>query len=128
MQASEWQRVIALIVTLNFILTACTSLQGVPLPGPDQPSATPAVKVGETVEVTTRAGEKLRFKVTSVETDALVGEEVRVAYADMASLQVERSDGARTGVAAWIVGGILLTAALIWAIDHLDEAGAAAAY
>jgi len=128
MRTSGWQRAIALMIALNLILTACTSLQGVPLPGPDQPTAVPAVKVGETVEVTTRAGETKRFKVTAVESDALVGKDVRVAYKDMTSLQVERSDGAKTGMVAWIVGGVVLTAGLIWAIDHLDEAGAGATY
>ena len=128
MRTSGWQRAVALIVVLNFLLTACASLQGVPLPGPDQPTAVPAVKVGETVEVTTRAGETKRFKVTAVESDALVGKDVRVAYKDMTSLQVERSDGAKTGMVAWIVGGVVLTAGLIWAIDHLDEAGAGATY
>ena len=128
MRATTSHRAGSLLVITCFLLTSCTSLQGVPLPGPDQPTATPAVKVGETVEVTTRAGETKRFKVTAVESDALVGDNVRVAYKDMTSLQVERSDGAKTGMVAWIVGGVVLTAGLIWAIDHLDEAGAGATY
>jgi hypothetical protein len=128
MRTGVRQRVTALIVTLDFLLTACTSLQGVPLPGADQPTATPAVNVGETVEVTTRAGETHRFKVTAVEADALVGEGVRVPYQDMTSLQAMRPDPAQNGLVAWVIGGILATALLIWAIDNADEAAAGATY
>jgi len=121
MRTTICQRAIALLIIATFLLTSCTSLQGVPLPGPDQPTATPAVKVGETVEVTTRGGETKRFKVTAVETDALVGDNVRVAYKDMTSLQVERSDPAQNGVVAWIVGGVLVTAAALIVLDNYDD-------
>ncbi len=85
MTPSPLNRCIALVITLLFTLTACTSLQGVPVP--HEPGKTPAVKVGETVEVTNSKGEKLKFKVTAVEADALVGKDVRVPYAEIASLQ-----------------------------------------
>ncbi len=54
-----WYRCMALLTTLTFALAACSSLQGIPMP--KEPGKTPAVKVGEQVEVTTRQGQTLRF-------------------------------------------------------------------
>jgi len=48
---------------------------------PTEPGNAPAVKVGERVEVTNSHGETLRFKVTSMEPDALVGKE-RTVFRD----------------------------------------------
>jgi hypothetical protein len=111
-------RFIALVITLLFALTACTSLQGVPMPS--EPGKTPAVQVGERVEITNTKGETLRFKVTAIEPDALVGKDVRVPYADIAILQVERNDSAQTGVTVWIVVGVILTGLLIYGLSHLS--------
>jgi hypothetical protein len=109
-------RSIALISTLAYALAACTSLQGVPIS--HEPGKTPAVKVGETVEVTNSKGETLKFKVTAIEPDALVGKDIRVPYVEITTLQVERNDPAQTGVTLWIVGGVILTGLLIYALDH----------
>jgi|SRR5882672_5880142 len=109
-------RSIAWIITLVFALSACTSLQGVPMPA--EPGKTPAVKVGEQVEVTNKKGETLKFRVTALEPDALVGKNVRVPYTDISILQVERTDPAQTGVTVWIVAGVILTGLLIYALDH----------
>jgi hypothetical protein len=75
------QRVVALVVLTTFLTTGCASLQ----------PATPAnVQVGESIVLKTNSGETRKFKVTGVEADALVGENVRVPYADIASLEVRR--------------------------------------
>jgi hypothetical protein len=110
-------RSIALIITLAYALAACTSLQGVPMP-PD-PGKTPAVKVGEKVEVTKKNGDIVQFRVTAVEPDALVGKDVRVAYSDIGILQVERTDPAQTNVAVWVTVGVILTGLLIYGLSHL---------
>lgn len=80
MCATKWQRGLALIVLMNMAwTTACTSLQVVPLG--DAPAQTLAVRIGESVRVTTKVREKRDFKVTAFEADALVGVEARVRYA-----------------------------------------------
>ncbi len=97
-----------------FLATGCTSLQAVPLAQSSQGSARPNVEVGESVVVTKKDGAKQKFKVSAVNDDALVGQNVRVPYADMASLQVERSDGSHTKailIGAAIVGAIAIAAA-----------------
>jgi hypothetical protein len=116
MNYSPVTRAIALIITLVFALTACTSLQGVSMPTDGK---TPAVKVGERVEVTKKSGETIEFRVTAVEPDALVGKDVRVPYSDISILQVERSDPAQTGATLWIVGGVILVGLLIYGLEHM---------
>ena len=112
MSAESRRRAVALIVMTSFLMTSCTSFQDVQIPTADQPTAAPTVQVGETVEVTMRDGAKKKFTVTAVEADALVGQDVQVAYSDMTALRVERADksGTRT---AWIIGGILVVGGLI---------------
>jgi hypothetical protein len=109
-------RSIAFIITLAYAVTACTSLQGVAMPADGK---TPAVKVGEHVNVTKKSGETLDFKVTAVEPDALAGKDVRVPYSEISILQVERNDPAQTGAVLWIVGGVILVALAIYAIDNM---------
>ena len=110
MSAQSWRQAVALIVTTSFLMTSCASFQDVQIPTADQ-SAAPAVQVGQTVEATTRDGAKKRFKVTAVDKDALVGEDVRVAYQDMTSLRVQ-TETAGSNKTAWIVVGVLSVAAV----------------
>lgn len=76
--------------------------------------------------MTTRAGGTERFEVTEVTDQALAGEGVSVACADMTSLQVSRHDDALSGVLLYVIGGVVLIALPIVAIDNFDEAGAGA--
>ena len=105
MNIHPWKRVIALLTVATYLSTGCTTLQNVPIRQSDPAVARPDVKVGESVVVTTRAGEKKKFTVTAVEDDALVGRDDRVAYADMQQLDVRRGEGGNKGL---IIGAVVL--------------------
>jgi hypothetical protein len=118
MVESRWQRALAVVFAAVFLVTSCTSLQTVNIPAPGNPPALPAVKVGDTVVITTKDAKERRFEVTAIEADALVGKRWRVAYADMESLGVEHiRKGATTTM---VVIGIFLVA-LIASVVALDE-------
>lgn len=91
MNTLHFQRAVALVVITAVLSTGCASLQPVALNHSAQRIERPAVNVGESVVVKTTSGETRKFKVTGVEDDALVGENVRVPYAEMASLDVSRA-------------------------------------
>lgn len=91
MTTSSWRRAIALIAVTAFLTTGCASLQPVALKDSAGHVERPAVNVGESVVVKTAGGKTRKFVVTAVEADALVGEGVRVPYAEMASLDVSRA-------------------------------------
>jgi hypothetical protein len=110
MSAKSWRRVVALTVIISFLMTSCASFHDVQIPTANQ-SVAPAVQVGQTVEATTRDGAKKRFKVTAVEADALVGQDVRVAYEDMTSLRIQ-SNSVGSNKATWIVVGVLAAAGI----------------
>jgi hypothetical protein len=108
---------------VSVLFTGCVSMRDVPLPAPGPPGQTVAVKVGDKVQVQTKSGETFVFRVTAVESEALagksepVGKEMRVKYQDIASLQVERVDVARTSLAG--VGTVLIivgVAALVFVL------------
>jgi hypothetical protein len=114
MKSDFWRRSVALIVVASFFITSCASFQDVQLPTADQPTAMPAVKVGDTVEAITHDGAKKRFKVTAVEPDGLVGQDTRVAYKDMTSLKVQSAEAGKSGTkTTWIVVGVLAAVGVI---------------
>jgi hypothetical protein len=107
--SNKWQRVIAFVCAAGFLVTSCTTLDHVSIPGTETSAAVPAVQVGDSVLITTKAGKEKSFKVTAVEPDALAGKHERVLYADMASLSVKRGDKAATTIAvALVVLGVLI--------------------
>ena len=86
------------------MLAACTSLRPVPLEAGRVPEG---IGPGDKVTVTTVRGEKLEFEVVRLEADALVGEDTRVAFEDIATLEVEETDPEKT------VGAILASSAVV---------------
>jgi hypothetical protein len=102
------RQVIALVGCLSLFLQGCTVMQ--PVPVPQGGSATAAVQVGDTVEATTRAGEVKRFEVTGVTDAELQGMDARVAYAEIATLKVARSDATKARTVWLILGGAALAA------------------
>jgi hypothetical protein len=94
------RRWIALLTAVA--LAACTSLRTVPIEAGRAPVG---VAPGDTVVVTTVAGEKLEFEVVRIDRDALIGADARVAFEDIATLQVEEIDPSKTGGAIF-AGGI----------------------
>lgn len=84
------------------MLAACTSLRSVPIEAGRVPEG---VGAGDKVMVTTVRGEKLEFEVVRLDADALVGEDTRVAFEDIATLAVEEIDPEKTG-GALFAGGV----------------------
>lgn len=103
------------VISMCLVLQGCTSLQTVAVPG--EAAGRVAVEIGETVVVTTRTGQVQRFKVSEVADDALVGNDVRIAYVDMASLQALRPDKGKT-MTVWAVVGVVLIVALVAALGE----------
>jgi hypothetical protein len=103
MNIRHWNRAVSLLICVSH-LAGCSSLQNVPL---GQSISHPEVEVGESVVVTTKSGEKKSFTVTAVETDALVGGNARVSYAEMARLDVKRG-GMTPGKQGLLIGAAVL--------------------
>jgi len=103
MNMQTWKRATVLLTIAAFLTTGCTSLQTV------QRSD---VKAGETVVVTKKDGAKQKFKVLKVEDDALVGQDVRVSYADISSVEEQRANGTPSKKAL-IIGAAVLGAVAI---------------
>ena len=115
LKASPSKTIVTLLVAISLVWTGgCTSMQSVPMPG----KQVPAVAVGEKVSVTKVDGQKLAFKVTAVEPDALVGQGVQVRYQDIAKLEVRRHDRNETGTVVAVVGGALVVA-IGYALSHM---------
>lgn len=67
--------------------------------------------VGDTVRVLTKDSQRRVFKIVSLESDAMIGDEVRIPYADIVFLERRRSSPGRT--AAGVTTGVLMTIILV---------------
>jgi len=122
MATNKWQRATAFVCIASFLVTSCTTLQQVSIPGAETTAAVPAVQVGDSVVINTKTGPERKFKVTAIEADALVGKDVRVPYAEMASLSVKEPHSGKTTLAIVIVVLAILTIVGIAALDEgVDE-------
>jgi hypothetical protein len=106
------KRATALLTVVALLTTGCTSLQNVPLSQNGQSVERPDIKAGDSVVVTKKDGTKQQFKVLRVEDDALVGENVRINYGEMSSLEAQRAGGAPSKKAL-IIGAAVLGAVAI---------------
>jgi hypothetical protein len=62
------------------------------------------VTVGDTVRVLTKHGDRPQFKVTQIQPDALVGDEVQISYDDMVFVERLTVSTAKTaGIGAMVV-------------------------
>lgn len=115
MNTTHWQRAITLVVVTTFLASGCATLQPVQLARSAQGIERPDVKVGESVVVKTTQGDTKKFTVTAVENDALDGKDVRVPYADIASLEVRREGEhqVRPGVVIGVVAAVAALALVI---------------
>ena len=115
MTSSIWRRAVSLVAVAAFLTTGCASMQPIALNHSAGHVERPSVNVGESVVVKTTSGQTRKFTVTSVEDDALVGKDVRVAYSDIASLDVARAGEHKmsTGLIVGIVVGVVALAAAL---------------
>jgi len=111
---STFKRTLSVLTASIFLATGCAQMRSVPLASGAPGVERPGVQAGDRVVVTTRDGAKHKFRVTSVESDVLRGEQERIAYTDMKTLHVQ-TPGGGINKTALIVGAVVLGAAVIGA-------------
>jgi hypothetical protein len=70
-----------------------------------------SLKAGDTVQIVTRDGKTTTFEIVAVTMEAIVGQDHRIAFVDIAELQKREVDAGKTvGMVAAILGVIALIA------------------
>jgi hypothetical protein len=92
-----------LLICLCLSGAGCTTIRTLPLPRAPQ-AKLEGIKPGSKVIVTLRSGERRKFRVTAVDTDALSGRDARIVFADIEKLQQVAFSPPKT---AAVVGGTL---------------------
>lgn len=113
-------RAIAAVVVAALVVASCTTTRPIDPGAPA--SLVDAVQPGDRVKITTRDGRGLEFEVVSVEPDALVGAEQRVARDEIASLEVTHTSVAKTTA---LVGGGYLAFFLVMVLLGVGAAAVA---
>jgi hypothetical protein len=107
------------LLTLCLACTGCTTTRFLPVPS--AATASNALPQPQSkVTVTLSSGEVRKFKLTGIEADALVGEDVRVPFSDIEKLQ-ETSFSARRTLG--LIGGTLVVIAGAVYLALLDYLG-----
>ena len=101
------------IVLGLFVLNAACTQSRLIKPDNGEPAVT-TLAVGDTVEVVTADANKVEFKITAIEEDALVGDDVRVAFGDVRIISVRYL---AIGRASLILVPVIVTAAGISAVQ-----------
>lgn len=96
--------------------SACSTLQGVAVPA--EPGERIALQVGDDVQIQTKDGRSLAFKVTQIEPEALAGKNIRVAYHDIAAIQVKRPNRSGTMKVTAAVVVVVLVGGLLILLSH----------
>jgi hypothetical protein len=110
-------RAIAAVVAAALVVASCTTTRPI---DPGAPARiVEEVQPGDRVKITTRDGRELEFEVVTVEPDALVGAEQRVARGEIANLEVTQTSVAKTSA---LVGGIYLAFFLVMVLLGVGEA------
>ena len=108
---SAWQRIV--VVACCLTLTACMTVREVPVAQVQPPTQTRILKPGRKIMATLKDGSVRRFRLKAVDTEELTGQTgEHVAFADIATLKVERINPGATALAAVgaaaVVGVILI--------------------
>ena len=95
-----------MMLMISMLLSGCHTMQSVQ--HSDWSSLKGRVEAGDTVQVVTMDGRTVKFVVTEVTPDALVGADTRIARDDISSLKVNQVHKGRTFGAAFGGAGVVI--------------------
>jgi hypothetical protein len=95
------------------LLSGCISTQSVNTLGVDAAQLPTLVRVGDSVRCAMRNGTAATFRVTAIEPGVLIGDSHRLAFNDIARIDIMRFSGKRT---AMLGAAVVITAALVVAV------------
>lgn len=105
---------IALLFVSLLHLVGCTTLVPVTIPDERAPDQVAHVRLGDDVELVTKAGTLERFEVTRLDASGLGGAEQFFLYEELTSLKVRRPDPRND---TWLNAGIAIAViALLFAV------------
>ena len=103
-----------LITSLLFLICGCVTHEYVPLEKNTNVALPYDVAIGDTVKLITKQPNSFEFEITDISEDALIGENVEVAFADIWKLQKKEVDKATSaGVSIAIAWGAALMVAMV---------------
>ena len=103
-----------LITSLLFLICGCVTHEYVPLEKNTNVALPYDVSVGDTVKIITKQPNSFEFEITDISEDALIGEDVEIAFADIWKLQKKEVDKATSaGVSIAIAWGAALMVAMV---------------
>ncbi len=121
MRHNAQNKLIALLVSMALIVSvSCTTHKVRPIQSTLPQEKIRDIKIGDTVKITTYAGEQYKFKVEAISKEAIEGEGHIVPIAEIESIKKVRFTGQRILAA---VGIIALLVLLVWLGSNSKSTG-----
>jgi hypothetical protein len=103
--------ILILPLILCIVGAGCTTLRAMPRPRPGADMQSAGLRRGDQVVLQLRTGESRTLRVTTIENDALVSGETRIAFADIEKIQRPQFSVRRT---LGLAGGVVAVGAGLW--------------
>jgi hypothetical protein len=111
----------AVLLSFCLICAGCTTTRYLPAPSATTDS-TALPKPGRKIIVTLKSGDTREFRLTGIESDALVGKEVRIPFAEIGRIQESRFSLAHTTGLVLGTLAVAIAAVLIKVFTLIDDA------
>ena len=107
-----------ILISICLVGAGCTTTRTLPVPRTDSGRLASRIQPGEKIIVTLLSGETRTFRVTSVESDAVVGGKLRIAFSDIEKIQAIQMSKINVPRTLVLIGALAAVALGIWA-HHL---------
>ena len=101
------KKFISVMLIATLMAMSCTSYKVVEPPGIEN-----RVREGDTVRVVTTDGRDVKFKVTAITSDAIVGENQHILFSDITTLERQQISTAKTvglvGIIVAVIAGLVI--------------------
>ncbi len=106
------KQVVVSLVVFSLLNAGCATRM-VPVTGTDEMSVSITVAVGDTVRVLTKYGDRPIFQVTDINSDALIGKDQQIHFADMAFVEKQVPGRPRDGEPSALAVVLLVAASTV---------------
>jgi hypothetical protein len=104
------------MVAAGLTISGCSTLESVPVNRSKPEDLRSQLAVGEIVSVRLYTGERYQFRIVTLESDTIVGDQQRIAYRDIDVIDVKSVDyagTAKTALAAGALAVVVVGAAIL---------------
>jgi hypothetical protein len=123
MQKNRSRTITAILISICLAGAGCTTTRTVPVPRSDTARLASRIEPGTRIIVTLRSGQTRSFRVTAVESDAVVGGQLRIPLADIEKIQAVQIRKISVARTAGVIAAVAAVAFGLWVHHQATKDG-----